>query len=187
MSSRYFEMAWLTTSGLTSPSLASWPSTATVIDAASTWKNRRAAGRVSEKPHPSVPSDANGPGTQRAIWSGTARIQSLTATTGPPWPSSAEVTYGTRGSPSGCSMFHSSQAIASRRSSVHDVADHTPASTPHSCASIRCASSADRTATPDARSCACGRSAFCSSPDGAAAYWYRPRRTSRSSAASPPG
>ena len=62
------------------------------MDSASTWKNRRAAGRVSEKPQPSVPSEVYGAGTQRAIWSGTARIQSLTATTGPGWPSSARVT-----------------------------------------------------------------------------------------------
>ena len=32
-------------------------STATTIDCASTWKNRRAAPRVSAKPKPSVPSE----------------------------------------------------------------------------------------------------------------------------------
>ena len=33
-------------------------------------------------------------------------------------------------------MFHDSQASASRRSSVQDVADHTSADTPQSAASI---------------------------------------------------
>ena len=50
VSSRYFSIAWPSTSGLTSPRLASWLSTAKVIDSASTWKNRRAAARVSENP-----------------------------------------------------------------------------------------------------------------------------------------
>ena len=127
-----------------------------MIDSPSTWKNRRAAARVSEKPYPSVPSDVYGAGTQRAIWSGTARIQSLTATTGPGRPSSTWVTYGTRCSVSGCSRFHSSQAIASRRSSVHEVADHTDAATPQSSASSFCACRAARMATPDARICAFG-------------------------------
>ena len=85
-------MAWPTTSGFTPPWRASWLSTATVIDSGSTWKNLRAASLVSEKPQPSVPSEVNGAGTQRAIWSGTARIQSVTATTGPGWPSSAWAT-----------------------------------------------------------------------------------------------
>src|ERR1700722_3767154 len=135
----------------TAPARASSHSTATVIDSASTWKNRRAAGRVSEKPNPSVPSDVNVPGTQRAIWSGTALIQSDTATTGPGLPDSSEVTYGSRGGSSGCSMFHDSQASASRRSSVQDVADHTSADTPQSRASISCAVTAWRSATPEAR------------------------------------
>ena len=43
-------------------------------------------------PQPSVPSELYGAGTQRAIWSGTARIQSLTATTGAGWPSSTRLT-----------------------------------------------------------------------------------------------
>ena len=119
----------------TAPARASSHSTARVIDSASTWKNRRAAGRVSEKPNPSVPSEVYVPGTQRAIWSGTALIQSDTATTGPDRPDSTEVTYGTRGSEAGCSRFHDSQASASRRSSVQDVADHTSAATPQSVAS----------------------------------------------------
>ena len=92
MSRPYFSMAWLSDSGFTSPRRASWLSTDRVMDSASTWKNRRAAARVSEKPYPSVPSELNGPGTHRAIWSGTARIQSLTATTGPGAPSSTCVT-----------------------------------------------------------------------------------------------
>ncbi len=49
-SSPYFSMAWSSASGFTSPRLTSWPSTASVIDSASTWKNRRAAARVSENP-----------------------------------------------------------------------------------------------------------------------------------------
>src|SRR5258708_12101349 len=120
------------------------------MDSASTWKSRLAAGRVSEKPNPSVPSEVNVPGTQRAIWSGTALIQSDTATTGPGASASAEVTYGTRDGSPGCSMFHDSQASASRRSSVQDVADHTSAVTPQSAASISCPASADRSATPHA-------------------------------------
>src|SRR6266568_2521491 len=91
-SSRYLLIAWPSTSGLTSPWRASWLSTASVIDSASTWKNLLAAGLVSENPQPSVPSEVYGPGIQRAIWSGTARIQSLTATTGPGLPSSTWVT-----------------------------------------------------------------------------------------------
>src|ERR1700746_713500 len=106
------------------------------MDSASTWKNRLAAGRVSENPNPSVPSEVKVPGTQRAIRSGTALIQSDTATTGPAAPESADVTYGRRGSSPGWSMFQDSQASASRRSSVQDVADHTSADTPQSVASI---------------------------------------------------
>src|SRR6516162_8947862 len=123
-------MAWAGRSGSIWPLRASSHSTATVMDSASTWKNRLAAGRVSENPNPSVPSEVNVPGTQRAIWSGTALIQSDTATTGPGAPESTELTYGTRDGSSGCSMFHDSQANASRRSSVQDVADHTSADTP---------------------------------------------------------
>src|SRR5579862_10005361 len=118
-------MAWAGNPASTAPARASSHSTARVIDSASTWKNRRAAGRVSEKPNPSVPSEVNVPGTQRAIWSGTALIQSDTATTGPAASARAEDTYGTRDGRPGFSMFHASQASASRRSSVQDVADHT--------------------------------------------------------------
>src|SRR2546430_12885490 len=120
------------------------------MDSASTWKNRLAAGRVSENPNPSVPSEVNVPGTQRAIWSGTALIQSDTATTGPGASHSTAVTYGSRDGSPGFSMFHDSQASAPRRSSVQDVADHTSADTPQAAASISCASTADRTATPEA-------------------------------------
>src|ERR1700685_1846171 len=144
-------MAWAGRPASTAPAGASSQSPATVIDSASTWKNRRAAGRVSKKPTPSVPSEVNVPGTQRAIWSGTALIQSDTATTGPGRPDSSEVTYGSRGGSDGCSMFHDSQASASRRSSVQDVADHTSADTPQSRASISCAVSACRSATPESR------------------------------------
>ena len=85
-----------------------------------------------------------------AIWSGTARIQSLTATTGPGVPSRALVTYGTRASDSGCSRLCWSHSTASRRSSVHEVADQTSASTSQSCSSMLWASSAHGTATPEA-------------------------------------
>src|ERR1700728_5350801 len=149
-------MAWAGRPASTAPARASSHSTARVIDSASTWKNRRAAGRVSEKPNPSVPSEVNVPGTQRAIWSGTALIQSETAIAGPSESASAEVTYGTRDGSPGWSMFHDSQASASRRSSVQDVADHTSADTPQSDASSSEAVTADRSATPDARICALG-------------------------------
>src|SRR5579863_5433209 len=203
-------MAWAGNLASTTPLRASSHSTARVIDSASTWKKRRAAGRVSEKPNPSVPSEVYVPGTQRAIWSGTALIQSDTATTGPGAPPSTEVRCGTRGGSSGCSMFHDSQPSASRRSSVQDVADHTSADTPQSLASISCAASACRSATPEARIWARGtgttdRSAELeraasqsrtAGPDeasvppaepSAGAYRYRPRRMPCSSPAVPPG
>src|SRR6478672_3297574 len=126
------------------------------MDSASTWKNRLAAGRVSENPNPSVPSEVNVPGTQRAIWSGTALSQSDTATTGPGASDSTAITYGSRDGSPGFSMFHDSQASASRRSSVQDVADHTSADTPQSAASISWAATAWRSATPEARICARG-------------------------------
>src|SRR4029077_4830015 len=143
-------------SASTAPLRASSHSTATVMDSASTWKNRLAAGRVSENPNPSVPSEVNVPGTQRAIGSGTALIQSDTATTGPGASASTAVTYGSRDGSPGFSMFHDSQASASRRSSVQDVADHTSADTPQSAASRSWAAAAWRSATPEARICARG-------------------------------
>ncbi len=158
------------------PARASSDSTARVIDSASTWKNRRAAGRVSEKPKPSVPSDVYGPGTQRAIWSGTARIQSDTATTGPGASKSTDVTYGTRAGSDGYSRLCDSTASASRRSSVHEVADHASADTPQSAASSCCARSAHGIATPEARSWARGPSV-----SGPVAYLYRPFRMPSSS------
>src|SRR5580693_3439266 len=186
-------IAWAGSDASTSPDRASCESTASVIDSASTWKNRRAAGRVSENPNPSVPSDVYAPGTQRAIWSGTARIQSETATNGPDEPDepdapdSSDVTYGTRCGSSGCSIFHESHASASRRSCVHDVADHTAADTPQSSWSNCWARSAQGSATPEARSWA----GMTGAPDrsgegvGAVAYWYKPRKIpeSRSSIA----
>src|SRR5580693_9271900 len=144
-------MAWAGKLASTAPARASSQSTARVIDSASTWKNRRAAGRVSEKPNPSVPSEVKVPGTQRAIWSGTALIQSDTAIVGPTVSASVEATYGTRDGLLGCSMFHDSQASASRRSSVQDVADHTSADTPQSVASMSWAVKACRSAIPEAR------------------------------------
>src|SRR5690606_14931219 len=60
--------------GSTRPSRPSAASTATTIDSASIWKYRRAPARVSAKPNPSAPSEDQVPGTQRAIWSGTARM-----------------------------------------------------------------------------------------------------------------
>ena len=50
----------------------------------------------------------------------------------------------------------SSQAMPSRRSSLHDVTDQTSAATPKSLASSSCASSAHGTPTPDASSWARG-------------------------------
>ena len=54
-------------------------------------------------------------GTQRAIWSGTAFIKSVTATMGPAAPSSDSVTYGWRGGRIGCSRFQRSTEGVSRR------------------------------------------------------------------------
>jgi hypothetical protein len=134
---------------------------------------------VSEKPNQSVPSHVYEPGTQREIWSGTERIQSETATTGAPEPApaSADVTYGVRGSSSGCSRLCDSTARASRRSSVHEVTDHTSAATPQSSASSCRARSAHGMATPEARILA-------PAVDGAAAYRYMPRRMPSSSPSS---
>ena len=67
------------------------------------------------------------------------------------------VTNGTGGSESGSKKADSSHATASRRSSFHDVTDHTSASTPQSSPRIRCASRAHGSATPEARICDCGR------------------------------
>src|ERR1700747_600677 len=106
-------MAWAGNPASTAPLRASSHNTARVIDSASTWKNRRAAGRVSEKPNPSGPREVYVPGTPRGICAGPPLIQTDTATTGPEAPASNEVTYGTRGGSDGCSRFHDSQASAS--------------------------------------------------------------------------
>ena len=83
-------------------------------------------------------------------------------------------------------MFHDSQASASRRSSVHEVADHTSADTPQSVASSSWARSASRTVTPEARICPRGVAASSvASLDGA--YRYSPRKMPCSRAAWPPG
>src|SRR6185312_10201227 len=80
-----------------------------------------------------------------------ALIQSDTATAGPGAPESTVETYGSRDGSPGFSMFHASQASASRRSSVQEVADHTSADTPQSAESISWAVRAWRSATPEAR------------------------------------
>src|SRR6185312_3403121 len=59
-----------------SPPSTSCVSTRNTMECASTWKRRRSAPRVSDWPNPSVPSDDQAAGTNGAIWSGTARIQS---------------------------------------------------------------------------------------------------------------
>ncbi len=53
------------------------------VDSASTSKKRRSRARVSLRPKPSVPSVNNPPGTHGAIWSGTVRMLSETATNAP--------------------------------------------------------------------------------------------------------
>ena len=60
--------------GSTSPRLASICSARTATEGPSMWKKRRAAGRVSEKPKPSAPSEAKSPGTHWPIWSCTWRM-----------------------------------------------------------------------------------------------------------------
>ena len=52
---RYSRAAATATEGSMAPSRASASSTATTTDSASVLKYRRAAGRVSENPNPSVP------------------------------------------------------------------------------------------------------------------------------------
>jgi hypothetical protein len=101
--------------------------------------------------------------------SGTARMKSDTATTGPSVSRSTRVTYGTRGVWPACMRFHSSVLTASRRNSVHDVADHTSAATPQSWASSCCAFRAHCMPVPEASTCARG-AAPTGSTAGAAAY-----------------
>ena len=52
----------------------------------------RRSSRVPLRPNPSVPSDTYGAGSQRATMSGSAFIQSVAATIGPPSPGSTVVT-----------------------------------------------------------------------------------------------
>ena len=72
--SRYRSMARDGAVQSTSPRRDSWYSALVAIDGPSTQKWRRAAGRVSEIPNPSVPSEAKSVGTHGRIWSGTARM-----------------------------------------------------------------------------------------------------------------
>ena len=137
-------MAWAGNPASTAPRRASSHSTATVIDSASTWKNRRAARRVSEKPNPSVPSEVN---VARHPAGDLVRhrldpVRNRHHRPGRTRQRRRHVGHARR--LAGCSMFHDSQASASRRSSVHDVADHTSADTPQSVASISWARSASR-------------------------------------------
>ena len=53
----YFFAASAAAVARTAPQRASWRSAATTIDSASTWKCRRSACRVSDRPNPSVPSE----------------------------------------------------------------------------------------------------------------------------------
>ena len=59
-------------------------------------RSRRRTSRVSDRPKPSVPSEMKRRGIQRATWSGTERMKSVTATMGPPDWASGSVTNGTR-------------------------------------------------------------------------------------------
>ena len=63
-----------------------------------------------------MPSGTKRFGIHREGRSLTDFIQSLDATTGPAAPSSARVTYGTRGFSPGCSRFQRSASSASLRS-----------------------------------------------------------------------
>jgi len=83
---------------------------------------------------------------------------------GPSADRRADVTYGSCAS-AGCVRFHFSLSIASRRSSFHDVTDHTDAATSHSDASRSRALIAHGMPTPEAISVTRGASAL--SPSGA--------------------
>src|SRR5699024_7542733 len=150
-SMRYFRAASTSFDRSISPRFASELSTPTAIDSASILNTRRAASRVSEKPNPSVPRVTMSLGTHGRIMSGTARIQSDTASTGPSTSRNTRVTYGTRGLSAGLSRLSWSTSTASRRSSVHDVADQMSAATPHSSDSSCCARNASCMVTPETR------------------------------------
>ena len=70
-----------------------------------------------------------GCGTKRAIASGTALTQSVTATIGPSAPLSCSVTNGVRGGSDGCKRFQRSHSSASSRSCFHPGTLHTSAAT----------------------------------------------------------
>ena len=91
------------------------------------------------------------PGTQGRICSGTARIQSLTATTGPVVRASCSVTKGVGAGRSGWrrSCFWTSRP--SRCISFQLVTDQTSAATSQRSASMAAARSASGMATPEAR------------------------------------
>ena len=90
-------------------------------------------------------------GTHCRIWSGTARIQSVTATAGPDVLLSTWVTYGTGAGRSGWRSSSRSTATPSRRNSFQLVTDHTSAATSHRSASMSAARSASGIDTPEAR------------------------------------
>ena len=111
-------------------------------------------------------------GTQGRICSGTARIQSDTATTGPAVFASLAVTYGTGACWSGCRSACRSMDTPSRFSSPQLVTDHTSAATSQLADSMSAARSASGIETPDARICA-----LLERFSGAARNRYMPRRT----------
>src|SRR5699024_1465724 len=154
---RYFFAASTGALGATSPRSASSCRVRTTIECASILKWRLAAARVSEKPKPSAPRVANSWFRKGRMRSGWVESKSLVATIGPACPPRRCLTYGVRGSAPTSVSLAASQSRASRRSSAHEVTDHTAASTPQSAASSSRASSAQGTATPEASSCACGR------------------------------
>ena len=89
-----------------------------------------------------------GVGTQRATWSGTVFMKSVTATTGPSASASAWVTNGVRGCSPGWRRFQRSVLSASSRRHLYDVALQHSAATSWCSARSRCASRAARLALP---------------------------------------
>ena len=122
-SSWYFSIASAGASCLTSPRRASSVSAATVIDSASTWKWRRSAGRVSDRPKPSVPSDAQSCGHPRPdlVRHRAHPVADRDDRAGRAVQLAGHVRH--PGASSGCSRFQLvAGSGASRRSSVQDVA-----------------------------------------------------------------
>src|SRR5699024_416422 len=154
---RYFFAASTGAAASTSPRSASSCRVRTAMECAWILKWRLAAARVSEKPEPSAPRVANSWFRKGRMRSGWVESKSLVATIGPACPPRRCLTYGVRGSAPTSVSLAASQSRASRRSSAHEVTDHTAASTPQSAASSSRASTAQGTATPEASSCACGR------------------------------